>query len=163
MINTPDDIGTALCQPLKSPHARWIAQPYLLRKIFFAEILDLLRNQFLKTPQISVVNPTLFQFRDGVVQTTANIQRPHCRRQRALQQDGDSGQRETAQRTSQLAQRAAARIFKAESPETTCWIAPEAFETRGKDAIPFDLEERLIDRLEDPDIATFKRLLLKLE
>jgi hypothetical protein len=45
---------------------------------------------------------------------------------------------------------------KAESPEMTCWIAPEAFETRGKDAIPFDLEERLIDRLEDPDIATFK-------
>ena len=45
---------------------------------------------------------------------------------------------------------------KAEFPNTTCWIAPEAFEAGGKDAIPFDLEERLIDRLEDPDIATFK-------
>jgi hypothetical protein len=45
---------------------------------------------------------------------------------------------------------------KAEFPKTTCWIAPEAFEAGGKDAIPFDLEERLIDRLEDADIATFK-------
>ncbi len=45
---------------------------------------------------------------------------------------------------------------KAEFPKTTCWIGPEAFEAGGKDAIPFDLEERLIDRLEDPDIATFK-------
>ncbi len=45
---------------------------------------------------------------------------------------------------------------KAEFPKTTCWIAPEAFEAGGKDAIPFDLEERLIDQLEDPDIATFK-------
>ena len=45
---------------------------------------------------------------------------------------------------------------KAEFPKTTCWIAPEAFEAGGKDAIPFDLEERVIDQLEDPDIATFK-------
>ncbi len=45
---------------------------------------------------------------------------------------------------------------KAEFPKTTCWIGPEAFEAGGKDAIPFDLEERLIDRLEDADIATFK-------
>ncbi len=45
---------------------------------------------------------------------------------------------------------------KAEFPKTTCCIAPEAFEAGGKDAIPFDLEERLIDQLEDPDIATFK-------
>ncbi len=44
---------------------------------------------------------------------------------------------------------------KAEFPKTTCLIAPEAFEAGGKDTIPFDLEERLIDRLEDPDIATF--------
>lgn len=45
---------------------------------------------------------------------------------------------------------------KTETPETICWIAPEAFEAGGKDAIPFDLEKRLIDRLEDIDIATFR-------
>ena len=45
---------------------------------------------------------------------------------------------------------------KAEFPKTTCLIGPEAFEAGGKDAIPFDLEERLIDSLEDLDIATFK-------
>ena len=43
---------------------------------------------------------------------------------------------------------------KAVLPNTTCWVAPEAFEAGGKDSIPFDLEERLINRLEDPDIAT---------
>jgi len=45
---------------------------------------------------------------------------------------------------------------KAKVPGLNCWIAPEAFEGGGKDAIPFDLEERLIDLLEDPDIATFR-------
>ena len=51
---------------------------------------------------------------------------------------------------------------KAEFPKTTCWIAPEAFDAGGKDAIPFDLEERLIDRLDDPDIATLKLRRVKL-
>lgn len=45
---------------------------------------------------------------------------------------------------------------KAAIPQTPCWIAPEAFDDGAKDAIAFDLEERLIDRLEDIDIATFR-------
>ena len=42
--------------------------PHQLRINFFAEVMDLLSHQFLKSPQISVVNAKLFQFRDCVVQ-----------------------------------------------------------------------------------------------
>ncbi len=38
-----------------------------LLRVFFAEAMDLLRDQLLKPPQISIVNTTLFQFCDCVV------------------------------------------------------------------------------------------------
>ena len=44
----------------------------------------------------------------------------------------------------------------ATTPELPCWIAPEDFNGSGKEAIPIKIGERIIDRLERPDLATFE-------
>lgn len=45
---------------------------------------------------------------------------------------------------------------KQKNPQTLCFIGPEDFDGGGKDALSFDIEERLIDRSIEIDIATFQ-------